>query len=330
MGWFDWFDKIVCANHYETEKLLMESLKKKDQTINELNNKIEELNNKLMAYESESEDKIKELISNFEKERSELLSKINELNQKIREYELGGIPEETAKLIEYYDKKYPPAQISYSGRYLPNYGNYAIDVKVFASCGINDYNLYNYVARCKAFVRDIMKEKNIKFHEACDEAVLRIAKSTPVRYGYDYSNYNVNEYWMFAPETYKVVYELNRSADCDDYAHLRHVLYSIAGVPQGLIRVVCGDTKGNLGGHATNYYLKSDGKWYHINSTSNIYSFNDWKDKNDPNDAIGIGNVWFSYNAINSWSVFKTDTAEKSFYNNRDKLTKHITITRTW
>jgi chaperonin cofactor prefoldin len=329
MGFFDWLDRLVCANHYETEQILRESLKKKDETIANLQASIEKLENELKLYTS-SESELQEKIKDLEKQKQILENEISKLNEIIREYELGGIPEDVASLIEYYDKKYPPATIAYSGRYLPNWGNYSVDVKVFAACGMNDYNLYDHVKKAKAFVKDIINEKGCSFHEACDEAVLRIARSTPILYQYDYANYNVDEYWMFAPETYKVVYDIRKGADCDDYAHMRHVLCRIAGVPAGLLRVVCGDTKGNLGGHATNYYLKSDGEWWHINSTSNIYDYNDWRKKDDPNDNIGIGKVWFSYNDLNSWSVFKTDAAEKSYFENKNKLTKYITIIRYW
>jgi hypothetical protein len=327
MGWFDWLDRCICASHYREASILQQTIDEKDATIANLEATLHQTASELALYKS-SESELQALCRDLQAQKENLLNQVGELNKELKELQMGGIPEDVAELIDKYNKKYPWSVITYNGRYWGNnpQNRYELDVRVFAQAGMNDQQLIDHVRNAKATVQQIMAENpNLTFHQACDEAVLRVARATPLNYYYDYQTYNATEFWAFSFETWHT-----RRGDCDDWSHLRHVLYRIAGVPAGLLRVVCGDTKGNLGGHCSNYYLASDKKFYHINSTSNIYSRNDWKDKDDPNDKMGIGDVWFSYNDVYSWSKFVTDAAEKSYFKEKDRLTKHITIHRTW
>jgi hypothetical protein len=316
------FKPTVCKTEITMLDDYEKQLEEKNKQINDLNNQILLLQSNLSKDKQDFMNQISQLqtlLQQYKDEKTQLEQTINDLKTQYND----PIPEDMKQLISKYYNKYPPATITYSGRYLNNPNSrYALDVKEFALNGQNDDELKNFVLS-KVSVKSIMQQNpNLTFWQACDEAVLKVSNLIPVNYQSDGKTYGVPEYWMFAIERYKL-----GAGDCEDHAHLRYVCYRIAGVPEGLLRIVCGDTKGNLGGHSTIYYLKSDGKWYHINSTSNIYSYSDWKDKDDPNDKIGIGSVWFSFNEKYAWSQFITTDAETSFLREKSfGRMKHITI----
>jgi hypothetical protein len=106
--------------------------------------------------------------------------------------------------------------------------------------------------------------------------------------------------------------------DCEDYGNSLASHLIAAGVPHFRVRAVCGNCWGyNGSGHLTVYVLGDDLKtWYHINSTSTGSEYSNLTQcpkSNDPNDLIGIKDVWFSYNDQYSWSVFESVYSEDDF-----------------
>lgn len=315
----DFIKNILCKSELDMIKKYEARIKDLDNEIINLKEKI----NQLQILLTEDEIKLQEEIQSYLAEISRLEQEKKVLEDKIKEYEFNKLPDEMIERINYYYNKYPEVPIKYSGRYLGNDVNnlYSIDVRGYVPV-LMTWDFYTHLANNKCFVKDIMKEKNCSFWEACDEAVLRVSKSVPVKYEYDNNNFKSAEYWLFPQEGYYNRFVLNRGMDCDDYSILRFVLCRLAGVPAGLLRITCGLTRDGQG-HATIHYLKSDKKWYHINSTSNIYSYADWRDKDDVNDKIGIEQVWFSFNDEKSFNQFTTD-AMKSFKKNKKYKNKII------
>lgn len=224
--------------------------------------------------------------------------------------------EQDVKLqLEETKKKYPSTLIKYAGT--PKKGNAAfpIDVRNYALCGQNDEDLKQFLGSLS--VQNVMNSKGITYHEACDEVVVKINQITKVNYALDTNNYGFSEYWQFAPLTFKI-----SQGDCDDYAVLRYVLCRIAGVDADLLRIGIGLTYSGEG-HATNYYLCSDGIWLHLNSTSNFTEEeNTLALQTIKDNTLAIKDFWFSFNELNAWSKLESKQAIDSF--KEQKLFKQV------
>ena len=227
---------------------------------------------------------------------------------------------------EYWNSKYPKKNISYHGRYMPNLqeGKFRrkkleIDVRLFVQP--NDWVIQE----------DIINNRlNVKDPARCNNDILKIYKHTrtkplnPYRYVHDGPNVGVSEFWYFPHELREA-----KKGDCDDWGNELASYLIAAGVPAFRVRCVAGITYSGFG-HLTVYVLADDLKtWYHLNSTNPIGMIPNKFDKLPQNgdlvDKIGIKDVWFSYNNIYSWHVFKTDVAADS-YKDAPGFLKHITI----
>jgi len=312
--------QIICKSELDKIQVCEQMIAEKNTQIDELNAQILKIND-LVASDKRQ---LQLQIENYTKQVGQLNTDKAQLQATLNiiQAQFQPLPSDTQALIDKYNSKYAPADITYSGRYFDGdkTATYNQDIKNFAQSGQNDFQLHQLVKTSVGFVKDIQAANlNWSFHQCCDEAVLRIAKTIRVNYVTDDVTSGVPEYWMYAVERYHL-----EKGDCEDHSHLRHVCYRIAGVPAGLLRINCGPTKGNYGGHSTNYYLKSDTKWYHINSTSNIFGYDDWKLNDDPNDGIGLSGIWFSFNDENAWSQFTTDASRTSFYSEKAKDSKRL------
>jgi hypothetical protein len=321
----DVIKKMICKSELDKIQVCEQMIAEKNTQIDELNAQILKINDLVASDKRQLQLQIENYTKQIEQlnnDKKQLQANMELIQAQLTDQSVTPIPPDVQVLIDKYNNKYAPADITYSGRYFDGTPNmtYEQDLKNFALCGQNDFQLHQLVKNNSAFVKDIqIANPTWSFHRCCDEAVLRIAKAITVNYVTDDRTSGVPEYWMYAVERYHL-----GKGDCEDHAHLRHVCYRIAGVPAGLLRINCGSTKGNLGGHSTNYYLKSDGKFYHINSTSNIFNYNDWKLNDDPNDEIGLSGIWFSFNDENAWSQFTTDASRTSFYSEKAKDTRRL------
>ena len=272
----------------------------------------------LTPYSEEQLNALKDQITMLEQENTRLakdnngyIDKIGEnmaliesLNQQIKN--LKG----ENQMQEYWDNKRPKARIVYKGRYLPmTKTRMNVPVQLFI-----DTNDIDIISDLKHYNLEVTDPNN------CDDMILKIYKHTRTkplnkyRYVTDIVNVGVSEFWYFPFEL-----RFAKKGDCDDWGNELASYLISAGVPRYRVRCVVGDTWDGFG-HHTVYVLSDDNAtWYHLNST-NPYSLISGKTKlsqfpksDDPNDDIGIKDVWFSYNDKSAWHEFETEASAKSF-----------------
>lgn len=239
------------------------------------------------------------------------------------------LPPAVQTVIDNSYKSYPEANITYGGLYVGTDVNrrVVLDVKTWALAGQNDYQLMAAIKGSGIHVSKYLAQAGGDFYKACDIAAMRVAERIVVNYVPDIKEYNSGEYWQWAPVTFAI-----QKGDCDDWAILRHAAYRIAGIPEGLLRITCGNNR-NGEGHATNYYRDSTGVWRHINSTTSFpihSSITEFPAQNNSSDQMGVTDaVWFSFNAEKAFHQFSTASAEDTFRDpvNRKRLLRYIKIT---
>lgn len=230
---------------------------------------------------------------------------------------------ETISLLETYWDRYAEADAEYTGRYVGSDKRnvMALDVKIFALEGQNDNAITERVKAQGCRVSDIMVERDVGFHRACDIAMMRVQDAFCPPYQSDSSTWGTSEFWMFASETLAL-----GSGDCEDIAILRYVAARAAGIPQAMLRIAAGETYGGEG-HATNYYFASDLKWHHVNSTSRYGRDVDMTilpQTHDEKDLMGLKWVWFAFTESKTWHDLTTDDHATSFMRaQRDELRYH-------
>lgn len=310
---------IICKAELDKIAELEAKIANNDKQVSDLNVQINKLNNLITTEKASLQTQIDNYVTQVQVltiQRNDLVNQVKDLTS-----QCNPIPNDVKVLIKTYYDKYPPADITYTGRYIgKDTGNtYPLDVKIYAQAGQNDFVIRAFLIANRCTLKQVMEDKpNLTFHQACDETVFRVCHLIGVNYYFDDQTYGVSEFWAFAFEIFYI-----KKGDCEDHCHLRHVACRIAGVPSGLLRINCGYTRKEEG-HSTFYYLKSDGKWYHINSTSQINSYADWKLADDATDNMGLGEIWFSFNDEGAWHTFKTDAAKNSYY--KDEYSKKIKI----
>ena len=180
------------------------------------------------------------------------------------------------KLEEYYNNKYPKADIFYKGRPIPNSKTrVSIDVR----------NFYN---KNDALIRTIANEQiNGKTDdEKTYNCLIWIIKN--IKYVKDKTKGH-NEFWQFPFET--LYY---KTGDCEDGAILLANLMITKNIPYWKIRLSAGNVVG--GGHAyLTYYCEETYKWVVLDWCyyPNYLKINKRKDYKDEKK---YGSVWFSWN----------------------------------
>lgn len=239
------------------------------------------------------------------------------------------LPKATLDVLNGYYTKYAEAHITSNARYLgvDKKRLYDYDVQNWCQTGVGSIELKTFVTGANAWVWNIMKnETQGDFHNACDLAVARIETHVPVNYHYDIETYGVDDFWAWAIDTYKL-----GKGDCDDYSAMKYCMMRTAGIPDSMMRIACGNTRGSGEGHSTNFYFASDLQWRHMNSTT---SFDDsysvatkFPLENDPADPMGLQYVWYSYNGDKSWQSFTTGAQAENFARNQGhRLLRRIKI----
>lgn len=224
----------------------------------------------------------------------------------------------SSPMEKYWNEKRPYADVKYSGRYLPM-SSKKISIPVQLYITPND----------TAIISDIkMYRLQVKNPLTCNEDIVKIylhtrtKPSNPYRYQYDIENLGVPEFWFFPFELRSA-----KKGDCDDWGNELASYLIAAGVPRYRVRCVVGNTWSGIG-HHTVYVLGDDLKtWYHLNSTtgSNYIrgkKLEEFPLSNEPEDTIGIKNVWFSYNDKHAWNEFETEMDASAF----KKQIKNIVI----
>lgn len=232
-------------------------------------------------------------------------------------------PPEPEKGEEYWNNRVPKADIVFRARKLPGYPiHFSVDVRQMIT--INDSVIRKDLERHGLMVEDT---------ERCNDDMYRIYRHTRIKesnpFDYEYDNK------IFGCEFFMYPYELRvlDKDDCDDWGiELASYLIS-AGVPEWRVRCVVGRTYSGEG-HLTVYVLADDlATWYHLNSTTSWWTVQDkgWKQitdfpkAGDPNDTIGIEDVWFSFNNRYAWHAFETHASMDNA--RRTTWMKHFRIT---
>jgi len=146
--------------------------------------------------------------------------------------------------------------------------------------------------------------------EKTKRIIIKDIKPIPQEYCYDVST---TDGMVYLPEHDIEVRQ------CDDWGNELASYYIAAGVPNWRIRCVIGNCWAG-GGHHTVYVLADDFKtWHHTNSTTpitmlvNVTKLESLPTSNQPNDGIGIKEVWFSYNDQFAWHKFETEITDNRF-----------------
>ena len=210
---------------------------------------------------------------------------------------------EEQKVLDLNEKliaEYPTKDIYYLGRVLPT-TKQKINVPVNVLITSQDLTIKN----------DLISWNLYQTNEDPETLIPKIYKAymqKHYKYKYDSENWNgLNELWEFPFELYEKYGAGKWEADCDSHAIALVSYLRCAGILAGYVWVVVGDCK--LGGHATLYAYGKDGKFHHLNSTGATYfnSVSEYPTHEDAqlgNDAMGISNVWLSFNDLVSRSEF--------------------------
>jgi hypothetical protein len=264
-----------------------------EQDLNKTKTIINDLNNK---------------IDNYDKSLDKKIIEINKLKEKLSSTKW--------KFSDKLDKKYPEAKIYYKGRSFP-FSKELIEVPVNVLITPNDPAIKQYVEDWKV---NITREN----YETEVVRLWHLIHDRFYRYDYDKNVWGASEVWEFPFETLERMKENWHGEDCDSWAIFQTSFYIAAGLNPSYVRAVAGMT--SLGGHATVYvFSEKDKKFHHLNSTygtfwgNKLSDFPTHKDARKGKDRIGIKNVWFSFNNLNSWHTFKTDADKKSFKKEKDK-----------
>ena len=209
-------------------------------------------------------------------------------------------------LEEYWNSKYPTANIEYNGR---TFGTSTkmipIDVRLLVTP--QDYHIH-----------DILAANNLYYKSgSIDDHIVKLyhfIKAKYYRYVFDQNNYGITEYWEFPYEMLEALrLKYAVGFDCDSWASFIVSFLIASGVPSWKARVVIGNSV--VGGHSTVYvHCDATNKFHHINSTmggkSSYTKLSDYPTTNDAgkgnSDALGIYNVWLSYNNVFSWHKFSS------------------------
>jgi|GEM_PF-4089681 len=235
------------------------------------------------------------------------------------------LPQATQVLANAYCSKYPEAYVKYNGRsFGKNKTRYSLDVKAWLLQGKNDWEIVSKVKACRGMVSDIIADNpGISFHKACDRAYMRVthALGDNVTYGYDQNTWGEQEFWNFASES-KTIGENGGGIDCEDKTVYDYIGCSIAGIPDELLRLGAGVTWSDEG-HCSNFYMASDLKFHHRNSTTNYSADKDVLSlplTGDESENLNFKNFWFSANAQHTWNWFATSADKKEAMTLKDDL----------
>jgi transglutaminase-like putative cysteine protease len=242
---------------------------------------------------------LKQLLGCKEKELAEVIQiQIEEINELKNQLEPQINP-----LENFWNSKYPQAIITYSGRWLKEYGQMDFDIRGFYQ---NDViNELQKIITWGGFSDD---EKAL----ACQRWV-----ANNITYVPDKTQFGLDEYWELPQETL-----LAMRGDCDDGAILMANLMEASGIPYWKIRLACGDVYNQngefMGGHCfvtyfvekSNYWVAMD--WCFYPDIRPVEQRGDYKDS----ILYGKGKTWFSWNSKYAFYKFTVDSGNNSYLKN--------------
>jgi len=218
----------------------------------------------------------------------------NNYQNMVREYEKfrEQLPEPNPK-EKFWNEKYPQQVIVYTGRFIPEFGNYSLDVRNFYT----NENAKELVEIVKDWIGLEDDEKAMK----CQKWVI-----DNIKYVSDKTQYGINEYWCYPSEILKT-----KKGDCDDGAILMANLMLASGIPYWKIRLTAGWVGTDIEkqeGHAyvtyfcddLDYWVAMD--WCYYPETTPVNTRPDYK------DSQIYHNVWFSWNKYYAFSKGVTES----------------------
>jgi len=133
-------------------------------------------------------------------------------------------------------------------------------------------------------------------------------------YALDSDLYGISEQWSPTIDSWYL-----KKMDCENSSNELMSLFKAAGLTGPLEHFSwnsCGSTP--LGGHSTVYCWDfSNEVWRHLETTVTSVSeseFTDLPENGDPNDQLGITDVWWSFNSQVARHMFATSAARKSYW----------------
>lgn len=275
-----------------------------------------------ITFLSDSVDKAAKTLTNMQAQQTSCLTKNEKQKEEIIDLKnsLLSVPPQqiTPPKVQYWNIKYPPAQVAYTGRTIAGTDKrYSEDVRNFLTP--QDWRIYNWARNRKLFIDDPWKCNN-------QIALIYRAQMKEFKYARDIHQFGISEQWLYPSELMEL-----KKGDCEDWGHLLSSRLLAGGLPSGRLRNVAGMTNDQKGGHSTVYVLADDFiTWYHLNSTGG-YAGKDltkYPTSNDLSDDIGVtgSNIWFAYNNKKSYSQFRTDRAKLDFQ--ADKTSDFIKISK--
>jgi hypothetical protein len=273
----------------------LEEIASRDITIAELNEVIDSL---------KAESEVKDILL------KDTLKQLNDANSSLHNYVIKELQEKESKIAEeYWNKKYPIANITYTGRtFGPSNNMIPIDVRLLITP--QDFHIHDILRQNNLYVVDGDYETKVP-------KIYSWIRNNMYSYEFDQQVFGVSEFWEFPFEILEGQRMLGKKGyDCDSWANLQASFYIAAGVPAWKVRVVIGNCQ--LGGHSTVYvHSDVDNKFHHLNSTygnADIRKISLYPLSSDAEttDKLGIKNVWFSFNNLLAWHKF-TSEAKESF-----------------
>lgn len=235
--------------------------------------------------------KANETIKSLKEEGTALQNRIKEL--------LAKLSGEVHPSKTYWDEKHEERIINYDARNLP-YTNTRIKMDVRTFITPDDITVRRWARRNK----ELECSNPLFYDHLVRNFYLRDRQD--FFYAYDENTAKVSEVWMFP-------FELDEAGrgDCEDHAHRMKSRLNALGLPDWRSRIVCGTAR-NGEGHSTVYYLADDLEtWVHLNSTTPESGIGvTLPTKDDPNDGLGIKEVWFSFNKERSWADFEEPNSD--------------------
>lgn len=182
-------------------------------------------------------------ISNwFHKKCNETIAYLNQELAKLRKLQM-----ELDDIAEYWNNKWPKANITYSARPLPN-----------KQVNVN-WDVRNFIWGDNAQLKDIVDNSKLKA-KTYNKTALNCLEWVidNVKYISDTKEQGLPEFWLFPAETLKL-----RKGDCEDGAILLASLMRSAGIPAYRVKLCAGYVEylSKLSGHAYPIFLRDDDTW---------------------------------------------------------------------
>ena len=244
------------------------------------------------------------VIQNWQTENNKLEMQLNKAHKSLidKQIDFDNINSAYVNLFEAVNPtKYPNANITYQRPiFLTTKTNIIknIDVRCFI---MKDFTIFQE-----------LKDKDLLYtgKQDLDELIPTIKNLAKKSYKYaEDITKGLPEWWFFPFETREFIKQ-GTGVDCDDWSIYCGSYLATAMIPSTKWFISAGNTRSGFG-HATLYAESNKKIWHHMNSTNPNLKYTDlnqYPNKDDTTDTIGIKDYWFSFNNQISISTMPNNT----------------------